>query len=145
MVAMVGSASSATRVMRLGNLALLGVLAFAASAERASAQLYTPDPRIDFDTANNVFFGSTKDADGNFLSGVTASFKADNVTYVMTTDDAGRFKVHIPKYIAFTRVKFSCSKPGYRMTRATKRPPPGGASTPIQADCVLVPTRSKVK
>jgi hypothetical protein len=126
-------------------LMLASVLTFAASTRRACAQLYTPDPRIDFDSATNTFFGSTKDEDGHFLSGVTASFTADNVTYVMTTDDAGRFKVHIPKYISPSRVKFSCSKPGYTMTHATKRPPPGGATSPIQADCVLTPAQSTAK
>jgi hypothetical protein len=131
--------------MRLGISALVGVLTFAASGRWSLAQLYTPDPKIDFDSATNTFFGSTKDEDGHFLSGVTASFAADNVTYVMTTDDAGRFKIHVPKYIAPSRVKFICSKPGYKMTRATKRPPPKGATTPIQADCVLTRARSKAK
>jgi hypothetical protein len=103
--------------------------------------MYTPDPRIDFDMATNTFFGSTKDAEGHFLSGVTASFKADNITYVMTTDEAGRFKVHVPKYIEPGKLLFSCSKPGYTQLSATKRPPPGHATSPVQADCVL--TRAK--
>lgn len=116
-----------------------GLAAAALSITVATAQIYTPDPRIDFDTATNTFFGSTKDTDGRFLSGVTAEFKAENVTYVQVTDDAGRFKVHIPKYIAAGEVKFTCSKSGYVMTRATKRPPPGHATSPVQADCVLTP------
>lgn len=111
----------------------------------ARAQLYMPDPKIDIDTATNTYFGSTKDQDGRFLSGVTVEFNADNTTYVMVTDEAGRYKLHIPKYFSPSQVKFNCSKPGFGLVRTTKRPPPGHALSPIQADCVLAPMRDSAK
>ena len=121
------------------------VLTSVAALPVARAQMYTPDPRITLDMATTTFFGSTKDPDGHFLSGVTAQFKADNVTFVMTTDDAGRFKVHVPKYIEPAKITFSCSKPGYTQVSAIKRPPPGHATTPVQADCVLSPVKTAAK
>jgi hypothetical protein len=124
---------------------MAGFIALTAVLPLAHAQMYTPDPRIDFDMATNTFFGSTKDTKGRFLSGVTAQFKAENVTYVMTTDDAGRFKVHVPKSIKPGKLVFSCSKPGYRQVSAIKRPPPGHATTPVQADCVLSPLKAAVQ
>src|ERR1700675_2318712 len=92
-----GRGTSTRRTRHTARDLAVGVVALVAGLSVAHAQMYTPDPRIDFDMATNTFFGSTKDAEGRFLSGVTASFKADNITYVMTTDDAGRFKVHVPK------------------------------------------------
>ena len=111
----------------------------------AWAQLYMPDPKIDIDTATNTYFGSTKDTEGRFLSGVTVEFNADNTTYVMVTDDAGRYKLHIPKYFSPSQVKFNCSKPGFGLVRTTKRPPPAHALSPIQADCVLAPKGDSAK
>lgn len=105
----------------------------------AQAQLYMIDPRIDIDKASNTYFGSTKDADGRFLGGVTVEFSVENTSYVIVTDEAGRFRMHIPKYIAPATLKFNCSKPGFALVRATKRKPPGGAVSPVQADCVMAP------
>jgi hypothetical protein len=117
----------------------------AAISNGADAQIYLPDTKPDVDQTTNVYFGSTKDTDGRFLSGVTASIKVDNATYLMVTDDAGRFKIRVPKNFPASRLKFSCSRPGYVLVRATKRPPPGNAPSPVQADCVLAPKPDAVK
>ena len=89
------------------------------------------------DPANNVYFGSTKDSDGKFLSDVTVSLDTEATSYVMVTDDAGRFKIVIPKDILPSQVTFRCAKPGYVQLRAVTRPPPNKAISPMQADCVL--------
>jgi hypothetical protein len=106
------------------------------AAEYAVAQMYAFDPSNPPGNAN-VYFGSTKDRDGNFLDGVTVRLEVGQVTYVMVTDDAGRFKIEVSKEVEPSQVKFLCSKPGYIQVRATKRPPPNHALSPIQADCVL--------
>jgi hypothetical protein len=129
-------------------LARLGVVFFGlllAPVAAGWAQLYLPDPKIDIDTATNTYFGSTKDTEGRFLSGVTVEFSAENTSYIMVTDDAGRFKLHVPKYFAPSQLKFNCSKPGYGLVRAVKRRPPGGAISPVQADCVLAPKRASAR
>ena len=122
------------------NFGCLGLLLAPLSA--GWAQIYLPDPKMDIDTAANTYFGSTKDTAGRFLSGVTVEFSAENTSYIMVTDDAGRFKLHIPKYFAPSALKFNCSKPCFVLARATKRRPPGGAVSPVQADCVLAPKRT---
>lgn len=107
-------------------------------AGQAGAQMYAFDPKHPPANATaNVYFGSTKDRSGHFLSGVTARLEIDQVTYVMVTDEAGRFKIGVPKEVLPSMVKFSCFKPGYIQIQATKRLPPDKAASPIQADCVL--------
>ena len=118
---------------------------FALAQQTDHAQLYMLDPKIDINTAANTYFGSTKDSEGRFLSGVTVEFTADNTSYVMVTDEAGRFKVHIPKYFSPAEVKFNCSKPGYGLVRSMKRPPPKGTLSPVQADCILAPKSDGAK
>ena len=111
-----------------------------------ATQMYAFDPKHPPANATaNVYFGSTKDARGNFLSGVTVQLEIDLVTYVMVTDDAGRFKLEVPKEVLPSMVKFLCSKPGYSQVRATKRPPPDKSASPIQADCVLGRTNGSAR
>jgi len=110
------------------------------------AQMYTVDPRKhQGDQSWNVYFGSTKDSGGRPLSGVTVELEIEQVTYVIVTDDAGRFRIEVPREATPTQVKFTCSKPGFALIRATKRPPPNKAASPIQADCVLAPRSASVK
>jgi hypothetical protein len=101
-----------------------------------SAQMYSYDPANPPGSAH-VYFGSTKDSDGSFLSGVTVQLDAGNISFVMVTDDAGRFKIEVPQDLLPSQVKFSCSKPGYVQRRAVTRFPPNHAMSPVQADCVL--------
>jgi hypothetical protein len=102
----------------------------------AVAQMYAYDPAHPPGSAH-VYFGSTKDSDGNLLSGVTVALDTGETTYVMVTDEAGRFKIEVPKELAASQIKFSCSKPGYVQLRAIRRFAPNKAASPIQADCVL--------
>ena len=102
----------------------------------AAAQMYSYDPANPPGSAH-VYFGSTKDSDGNFLSGVTVQLDAGSITFVMVTDEAGRFKIEVPQDLLPSQVKFSCSKPGYVQRRAATRFPPNRALSPVQADCVL--------
>jgi hypothetical protein len=104
--------------------------------DAALAQMYSYDPANPPGSAH-VYFGSTKDSDGNFLSGVTVQLDAGQITFVMVTDDTGRFRIEVPQDLLPSQVKFSCSKPGYAQRRAVTRFPPNHALSPVQADCVL--------
>lgn len=110
------------------------VLLFVCDA--ATPQMYSYDPANPPGSAH-VYFGSTKDSYGNFLSGVTVQLDTGQITFVMVTDDAGRFKIEIPQDLPPSQVKFSCSKPGYLQQRAVTRFPPDHSLSPVQADCVL--------
>ena len=98
--------------------------------------MYSYDPANPPGSAH-VYFGSTKDSDGNSLSGVTVQLDTGQITFVMVTDATGRFHIEVPQDLPPTQVKFSCSKPGYTQRRAVTRLPPKHALSPIQADCVL--------
>ena len=102
----------------------------------AHAQMYAYDPANPPGSAH-VYFGSTKDGDGNSLSGVTVQLDTGQTSFVMVTDDAGRFKIEVPQDAPPSQIKFRCSKPGYVQTRAVTRFPPNHALSPVQADCVL--------
>lgn len=121
------------------------VLILVWTAGAAHAQMYLPDPSIRADDTTNTYFGSTKDVDGRLLSDVTVAVTGDNATYVMVTDDAGRFKIRVPKTLPAARLKFSCSKPGYALVRVVRRSPPKGAASPVQADCVFAPKPAAAK
>ena len=102
----------------------------------AHAQMYSYDPANPPGSAH-VYFGSTKDSDGNFLSGVTVHLDMGQITFVMVTDDAGRFRIEVPQDVLPSQIKFSCSKPGYVQRHAVTRFPPNHALSPVQADCLL--------
>jgi hypothetical protein len=108
----------------------------AAICGRADAQMYSYDP-ANPPGSGHVYFGSTKDMDGNFLSGVTVRLETGQMTFIMVTDDAGRFKIEVPQDLPPDKIKFSCSKVGYVQRRAVTRFPPSHAVSPVQADCVL--------
>ncbi len=112
------------------------VLATTAAAGSASAQMYVA-PLAAADPSANIYFGSAKDTTGNLLSDVTVSVDTEATTYIVVSDEIGRFKIAIPKDITPPEATFKCSKPGYVQLRATRRYPPRKATSPIQADCVL--------
>jgi hypothetical protein len=115
---------------------ILPAIASLLCTNSALAQIYAYDPAHPIGSGH-VYFGSTKDTNGHSLSGVTVRLDAGQTTYVMVTDDAGRFRIEVPKELTADRVRFSCSKPGYTQLRATTRLAPNKAPSPIQADCVL--------
>lgn len=115
-------------VVRIASMALI--------CGGTEAQMYSYDPAHPPASAH-VYFGSTKDSDGNFLSGVTVQLDTGQTSFVMVTDDAGRFKIEVPQDLLPSQIKFSCSKPGYVQRRAVTRFPPNHALSPVQADCVL--------
>ncbi len=59
------------------------------------------------------------------------------VDYVFVTDATGRFRLELADEVRPEDVKPRCSREGFPPGRIIKRPPPGGALTPVQVDCVL--------
>ena len=109
-----------------------------ATAGPALAAGYSFDPSIPRDEKpGNVYFGSAKDANGDFLQGVTIVLQTAMVEYVFVTDATGRFRVELDAAQKPADVKPRCSRAGYSSGRATMRPPPGGALTPVEINCVL--------
>lgn len=85
----------------------------------------------------NIYFGSAKDTDGRLLQGVTVVLVTSKVDFVVVTGPDGRFRLELPKDLHSMDVAPRCSKSGYAVGRAIKRPPSGGALSPVQVDCVL--------
>lgn len=117
---------------------LASLVCLALGAGVAQAAGYSFDPSIPRDEKpGNVYFGSAKDANGDFLQGVTIILQTAMVEYVFVTDATGRFRVELDAAQKPADVKPRCSRAGYASGRATMRPPPGGALTPVEVNCVL--------
>lgn len=107
-------------------------LMFFASAE---AQ-YTFDP-TSHDEAGIHYFGSAKDGNGALLKGVTVVIDDNQSSYVLVTDEVGRFKVTLPLGTAPEATAVKCSKAGYAFVRVTKRPEVKPSRLSVQVDCLL--------
>jgi hypothetical protein len=114
------------------------VTACLAATEVALAAGYSFDPSIPRDEKpGNVYFGSAKDANGDFVQGVTVVLQTPMVEYVFVTDITGRFRVELDTAQRPADVKPRCSKAGYQPGRVITRLPPGNALTPVEMNCVL--------
>ncbi len=118
--------------------ATLVAVGLATVAAPATAAGYGFDPsRPRDEKPGNVYFGSAKDGNGNFLPGVSFVLQTAKVDYVFVTDATGRFRLELADEVRPEDVKPRCSREGFPPGRIIKRPPPGGALTPVQVDCVL--------
>jgi hypothetical protein len=105
---------------------------FCASAE---AQ-YSFDP-TSHDEAGIHYFGSAKDSNGALLQGVTIVIDYDRSSYVLVTDEVGRFKVTVPLGTAPEATAVKCSKAGYAFVRVTRRVEVEPSRLSVQVDCLL--------
>lgn len=118
--------------------AMLVFACLAALPGQASAGGYGFDPSIPRDERpGNIYFGSAKDTNGDFVAGVTIVLETKAVDYVAVTDVTGRFRLEVADELQPTDVVSRCSRRGYLPGRIVKRLPPGGAKTPVQLDCVI--------
>lgn len=97
---------------------------------------YTFDPNNADEQGPGIkYFGSAKDERGALIPG--ASILVAH-SFVLVTDDQGRFRGNIDEGFTADKTPVGCSKPGYSFVRAVKRPgPAGGAKKTVQVDCVL--------
>jgi len=103
----------------------------------AFAQGYTYSPMNADEQPGNVYFGTAKDADGKFLAGVTVVLATANADFVLVTYESGRFRMLLPVKVRPSDVRASCSRRGYVLEQAMKRPPRGRALTPVEINCRL--------
>jgi hypothetical protein len=102
----------------------------------AEAQ-YTFDPAARDDEAGIHYFGSAKDSDGALLKGVIVIIDSGKDSYVLITDEVGRFKLTLPLGTAPESTAVKCSKAGYYFVRATKRVEIKPSRLSVQVDCRL--------
>jgi len=84
---------------------------------------------------DTIFFGTVKDNRGAGVAGARVNVKFKNMTFVTTTDVTGNYRLSTT--IEPDESELSCSKEGYRQSGTTRRPPPGGAKSPVEIDCTL--------
>ena len=113
------------------------LLAGALASAPAFAQGYTYSPTNADEQPGNVYFGSAKDADGRMLAGVTVVLTTTAADFVMVTDETGRFRMVLPLKYRPKDVSASCSRRGYELIRALKRPPRDESLTPVEVSCEL--------
>jgi len=114
---------------------LLGI-ALAALLPSAAMAQYTFDPNNADETGPGIkYFGSVKDERGALVPG--ASILVSH-SFVLVTDNQGRFRGNVDVGYTADKTPVGCSKPGYSFVRVIKRPgPPGGVKQTVQVDCIL--------
>jgi hypothetical protein len=110
---------------------LLSLMLFGA----AEAQ-YTFDPAAHDDNGIR-YFGSAKDSDGALLKGVVILIDSGWNSYVLVTDEVGRFKVTLPLGTVPEATAVKCSKVGYYFVRVIKRVEIKPSRLSVQVDCLL--------
>jgi hypothetical protein len=117
----------------------LAVLAAAALLPSAALAQYTFDPNNADEQGPGIkYFGSVKDERGALIAGASILIAH---SFVLTSDNQGRFRGNIDVGYTADKTPVGCSKPGYAFVRALKRPgPPGGVKETVQVDCVLKKT-----
>ncbi len=89
------------------------------------------------DAPGNVYFGSAKNTDGDFVPGATIVLDTKKVEFVTVSDPTGRFRLELPVDMLPADVTPRCSRKDYKLGEITKRLPPAGAPTPVEVNCVL--------
>jgi hypothetical protein len=83
------------------------------------------------------YFGSAKDDHGALLPGVSVEISGGKLTYLLVTDEQGRFRQLLPLDMLPDKTSFKCFKQGYELLRMSKRAGPSAPKQTFQVDCVL--------
>ena len=97
---------------------------------------YDPAAHRD-DKPGNVYFGSAKDSNADYVSGATIILETKKLEIVTVTDPTGRFRVELPVDVLPSAVTPHCSLKGYKLGEVVTRLPPGGEPSPVEINCVL--------
>jgi len=121
------------------SLALATILAPFVIASGPSVAQYSYDPSAadELGKPGNLYFGAARDEGGGYVPAVTITLETNQTSFILVTDEKGRFRARLPLETQPANVKPTCSKPGYLVLRVTKRPGPKGGPTPVQVDCLL--------
>jgi hypothetical protein len=123
--------------MRLTRACALVCTLLTASSAPVSAQYRFNPANKDEQTAGIRYFGSVKDENGVVISDATITIEADRVSFVIVTDELGRFHDTLALDMTANKVKVGCFKAGYKSIRLTKRAGVIGPRPTVQVDCVL--------
>jgi hypothetical protein len=104
---------------------------------------YTFDPAAHDEERGIHYFGSARDSNGALLRGVIVSIDSDRDSYVLVTDEVGRFKVILPLGTVPEATTVKCSKAGYYFVRVTKRVEIKPSRLSVQVDCLLRKTSAQ--
>jgi hypothetical protein len=129
--------SASSRARQPTSLAFWGVVA-AFFASHVSAQyVYDPNAADEQGPPSIRYFGAAKDDKGTLLPGTTILLESAQLSFVLVTDEQGRFRANLPLELVAEKVSPKCSKPGFSVVRVTKRAGPEGVKPTVQVDCVL--------
>lgn len=98
---------------------------------------YTYNPANADEGPGIRYFGSAKDDKGALLPGVSVLLSTPQLSFLVVTDDQGRFRVNLPLDMRPENVTAKCFKAGLQVVQTSKRPGPTGPKTTVQVDCVL--------
>ena len=119
-------------------------LASLATALPAAAAGYGYDPSALLDDSKvNIYFGSARTAKGKYLANTTIILDSahNNVSYVATTDALGRYRLRLPRDVTPDAVEGRAARRQFRLVQAIRRLPPDEATTPVEIDFILEPTK----
>lgn len=121
----------------LHGLIRAGLLLLAASSTQA--QLYGDYQARDnhADHPVNVYFGTAKNAAGEYLEGTTIVLSTEMLDFVAVTDARGRFRIELPVDISPQQVQARCSRRDYPSSSIRRRLPRGGKLSPVEINCQL--------
>jgi hypothetical protein len=83
------------------------------------------------------YFGSAKDDRGALLPGVSILISNEKLSFLLVTDEQGRFRANLPLDMRAETVTPKCFKVGYQLVQMSKRLGPAGPKVTVQVDCVL--------
>jgi hypothetical protein len=131
------SFAALVRVRRSYKTAVYGLIA-AAAISSAAAQQYLYSPTSPDEVPGIRYFGSAKDDRGALLAGVSIHLVIKNLSYVLVTNEQGRYSVDLPVKMRAEDIAVKCFKAGYAVVRLNKRRGPTAAPiATVQTDCVL--------
>lgn len=85
----------------------------------------------------NIYFGYARDANGDFLAGVTVVLDTGLIEYVAVTNGFGHFRLRLPTTVAPDAVRPRCSRRDFQAARVTTRLLARRAVTPVEVSCWL--------
>lgn len=113
---------------------LLAIGVFVLPLARAQ---YVSDPSSEDEKDSIRYFGAVKDIGGTVLPAATILITHKSSSFVFVTDEAGRFRGHLPLQAVAGQVSVRCFKADFAPVRLTKRAGPAGARPSVQVDCIL--------
>jgi len=102
----------------------------------AAAQ-YVYNPAAADEAPGIRYFGSAKDDKGALLPGVSILLSTGQLSFLLVTDNEGRFRSNLPLDMLPGSVTPKCFKAGFQLVQMSKRLGPTGPKVTVQIDCVL--------